>query len=292
MKGILLAGGSGSRLHPLTRAVSKQLLPVYDKPMVYYPLSVLMLAGIREVLIISTPIDLPAFGRLFEDGSRLGMSIQYAVQPSPDGLAQAFRIGQDFVGDGPACLILGDNIFYGHGLSGQLQQSAAITSGAKIFAYRVSDARAYGVVEFEDSGKAIGLEEKPAQPKSPYAVPGLYFYGSDVVERAWQIQPSARGELEITDLNRIYLEKGELMVERLGRGIAWLDTGTCRSLLEASTFIEAIQERQGLKVACLEEIAWQQKWITAAEVQAAADSMGKGAYSEYLRRLLKSGPYA
>jgi len=292
MKGILLAGGSGSRLHPLTRAVSKQLLPVYDKPMVYYPLSVLMLAGIREVLIISTPIDLPAFGRLFEDGSRLGMSIQYAVQPSPDGLAQAFRIGQDFVGDGPACLILGDNIFYGHGLSGQLQQSAAITSGAKIFAYRVSDARAYGVVEFEDSGKAIGLEEKPAQPKSPYAVPGLYFYGSDVVERAWQIQPSARGELEITDLNRIYLEKGELMVERLGRGIAWLDTGTCRSLLEASTFIEAIQERQGLKVACLEEIAWQQKWITAAEVQAAADSMGKGAYGEYLRRLLKSGPYA
>ena len=291
MKGIILAGGAGTRLHPLTRVLSKQLLPVYDKPMIYYPLSVLMLAGIREVLVISTPQDLPLYRQLLGDGARLGMRFDYAEQARPEGLPQAFTIGRDFLHGAPACLLLGDNVFYGHGLSDMVRAAARLERGGRVFAYHVRDPERYGVVEFEEDGKAVSLEEKPAQPKSPYAVPGLYFYGSDVVRRAWQIQPSARRELEITDLNRIYLDQGELTVAKLGRGIAWLDTGTCRSLLEASTFIEAIEERQGLKVACPEEIAFRSGWIDAAQLEALAQPMLKNGYGQYLLKLLKDSVY-
>jgi len=289
MKGIILAGGAGTRLHPLTQAVSKQLLPVYDKPMIYYPMSVLMLAGIRQVLIISTPHDLPCFKRLFGAGSQLGMSIEYAEQPSPDGLAQAFLIGREFLAGSPACLILGDNLFYGHGLSEMVRKAAALRRGARIFAYPVRDPQRYGIVEFDQlTGQALSLEEKPANPKSNYAIPGLYFYDSRVCDLAAQLRPSARGELEITDLNRLYLEQGELTVERLGRGFAWLDTGTHRSLVEATNFVEAIEERQGLKVACLEEIALDNGWIGHGELAAAVDRMGKSSHAEYLHRLLSS----
>ena len=289
MKGIVLAGGSGTRLHPITRAVSKQLLPVYDKPMIYYPLSVLMLAGMRQVLIISTPHDLPVFERLLGDGGRFGMELQYAVQPQPEGLAQAFVIGEQFIGDDPACLILGDNIFYGHGFPEALQLAAQITTGAMVFGYRVKDPQRYGVIEFDESGSAISIEEKPQQPKSPYAVPGLYFYGSGVVQHAKALKPSVRGELEITDLNRVYMDRGELTVRKLGRGIAWLDTGTNQSLLEASSFIQAIEDRQGLKVACLEEIAWCNGWIDDDDLQREAAAMGKSEYGNYLRDLVDRG---
>jgi len=289
MKGILLAGGAGTRLHPLTKVVSKQLLPVYDKPMVYYPLSVLMLAGLREVLLISTPHDLPLYQRLFEDGAALGMRIEYAEQPRPEGLAQAFTIGRRFLADGPGCLILGDNIFYGQGFTPILRRAAALARGALVFAYQVRDPERFGVIEFDaTTGKAISLEEKPRQPRSDFAVPGLYFYDGQVCARAASLKPGARGELEITDLNRLYLDGGELTVQRLGRGFAWLDTGTHRSLVEASNFIQAIEERQGLKVACLEEIAWDNGWVDRSRVEAAAASMGKSVYGDYLRFLLKS----
>ncbi|HVE39388.1 MAG TPA: glucose-1-phosphate thymidylyltransferase RfbA [Planctomycetota bacterium] len=288
MKGIILAGGAGTRLHPLTRVVSKQLLPVYDKPMIYYPLSVLMLAGLREVLIISTPHDLPAFRNLLGDGRSLGMTFSYAEQPRPEGLAQAFLIGREFLAGGPACLILGDNLFYGHGLTETIQEAAKLQRGARIFAYRVRDPERYGVVEFDAAGKALSIEEKPKAPRSNYAVPGLYFYDKEVCSVAASLRPSARGELEITDLNRQYLSRETLQVSMMGRGIAWLDTGTPRSLIEAGTFIEAIEERQGLKVACLEEIAWQNGWIGEQEVRAAAESMGKSTYAAYLHGLLKS----
>jgi glucose-1-phosphate thymidylyltransferase len=286
MKGIVLAGGAGTRLHPLTRAVSKQLLPVYDKPMIYYPLSILMLSGIREVLIISTPEDLPSFRRLLGDGSRWGMTLAYAEQPRPEGLAQAFVIGADFLGGEPVCLVLGDNIFYGHGLTGLLRQSATRVQGAQIFGYYVRDPQRYGVVEFDGEGTAVSLEEKPATPKSNYAVPGLYYYGPEVVPMARDLKPSARGELEITDLNRLFMERGDLHVEMLGRGVAWLDTGTNRSLMEAGQFVQAIEERQSLKISCLEEIAWKQGWITADEVRREAESMGASAYAAYLHQLL------
>jgi glucose-1-phosphate thymidylyltransferase len=287
MKGIVLAGGAGSRLHPLTVAVSKQLLPVYDKPMVYYPLSTLMIAGIRDILLISTPHDLPMFRRLLGDGSQWGISMSYAEQPSPDGLAQAFIIGEEFIDGSPVSLVLGDNIFYGHGVTGGLRKASKLTTGALIFAYYVSDPERYGVVEFDDAGHAISLEEKPEKPKSSYAVPGLYFYGPDVVEKAKALKPSPRGELEITDLNRVYLEQGRLDVSVLGRGVAWLDTGTNRSLMEAGQFVQAIEERQGLKIACLEEIGWINGWIGEKEVESACDRMGKSAYAAYLRGLLK-----
>lgn len=288
MKGIILAGGAGTRLHPLTKAVSKQLLPVYDKPMIYYPLSVLMLAGIRDVLIISTPHDLPQYQRLLADGAQFGIRLAYAEQPRPEGLAQAFMIGRDFLAGQPACLILGDNIFFGQGFTPILQEAAKLTRGAIVFAYFVRDPERFGVVEFDEAtGKAISLEEKPKHPKSNYAVPGLYFYDARVCDFAATLEPSARGELEITDLNRIYLERGELQVRRLGRGFAWLDTGTHQSLLDATHFIEAVEERQGLKIACLEEIAWENGWIDRAMVEAAASSMGKSAYGDYLRALLQ-----
>jgi len=284
-KGIILAGGSGTRLYPLTIAVSKQLMPVYDKPMIYYPLSVLMLAGIREILVISTPQDLPLFRRLLGDGANLGLTLSYAEQPSPDGLAQAFLIGADHVGHSPSALILGDNLFYGHELTQSLSQADARTDGATIFGYHVADPKSYGVVEFGADGRVRSLEEKPAQPKSNYAIPGLYFYDRDVVTLARKLKPSARGELEITDLNRLYLDAGKLHVELLGRGTAWLDTGTHDSLIEAAQFVHVIENRQGLKIACLEEIAYRRGWIDRAGLDANIRRLGKSSYAEYLRRL-------
>ncbi len=282
MKGIILAGGAGTRLHPITRSISKQILPVYDKPMIYYPLSVLMLAGIREILIISTPGDLPLYRTLLDDGSQLGLTLTYTIQPSPDGLAQAFLIGEEFIGDEPVCLILGDNIFYGHGFGSTLKHTATLKEGAVIFGYYVSDPQRYGVVEFNKERAVVSLEEKPEKPKSNYAITGLYFYGNDVVEKAKTLKPSKRGELEITDLNRLYLEEQRLKVRIMGRGMAWLDTGTQESLLQAANYMHTIEHRQGLKISCIEEIAYKMNYIDKTQLLALAEQMRNSSYGEYL----------